>query len=303
MPRISITIIPNQYPESPHYQLKQVKIDPTNLMHGKGTPSYKLIKTLKTENTKKPTVQVSAEPAVNQFLSGTPTAAPQKQASTGLFKRLVAKMFGSENQPTKPAEKTTAKHRPAQQTRRRSPGEGHQRGRSPQHAQRKSTGRSSSGDHKKRDDDNQSPSRGGRSRRGTRGGQRHSGQRREGQQRDDQQPSGQQRDDQQRGGQQRGGQRRSTGQRRGSEQRSGGDSTPPSGNKMAAHDTPGIHSSLNPGYDPAPTYQPINTTSYSEFDTPRSDDNQKNGNIAADTSSTKKENKEMPNKGDKETSD
>lgn len=97
---VKITIIPNQFLESPHYQFKQTKIDPASLDHSKGTPSYQLSKTIKAEPSKKPEIKPFIEPAIQQFLSVghsvpiTPSSA--RKTSPGLFKRLMAKMFGSE---------------------------------------------------------------------------------------------------------------------------------------------------------------------------------------------------------------
>ncbi|AJC50666.1 RNAse E [Coxiella endosymbiont of Amblyomma americanum] len=97
---VKITIIPNQYMETPLYQMKQIRIDLKNLEHGKGIPSYKLSKIFKAETSKKQEIRPSSEPVIQQFLStGTPLTAssfPRKTFSGGLFKRLMAKMFGTE---------------------------------------------------------------------------------------------------------------------------------------------------------------------------------------------------------------
>ncbi|QHG92647.1 Rne/Rng family ribonuclease [Coxiella endosymbiont of Amblyomma sculptum] len=97
---VKITVIPNQYIETPFYQLKQIKIDLGNLEHGKGISSYKLAKFFKTEISKKQKINPPSKPIVQQFLSTekipliTTTNFPQKTGSGGVFKRLMAKMFG-----------------------------------------------------------------------------------------------------------------------------------------------------------------------------------------------------------------
>lgn len=97
---VKITVIPNQYMETPLYQLKQIKINPASLKHGKGMPSYKLVKVFKTETPKKQEIKPLLEPVIRQFLpteeaaQAVPTLC--KTPSSGLFKRLMAKMFGAE---------------------------------------------------------------------------------------------------------------------------------------------------------------------------------------------------------------
>src|SRR3990167_3126702 len=108
--QVKITIIPNEHMESPHYQLKQIKIDPLLLEHDKGTPSYRLAKSLRSDDIKKPVIPTTAEPIIHQFLTTAPPLPTSRtQTNTGLFKRLMSKMFGSEtqslSQPTKPLEK------------------------------------------------------------------------------------------------------------------------------------------------------------------------------------------------------
>lgn len=153
--QVKITIIPNQYLESPHYQFKQIKIDPAVLEHGKGALSYKLIKSLRSDTTKKPPTKVAPEPIVNQFLTTTPPMpGTRHQTNTGLFKRLMSKMFGNEaQQPPRSAAKsaTRGKSRPSE-------GKPQSSGRYQQTARRRS----------------HPPSSRGRSRRGSRGGQRRS---------------------------------------------------------------------------------------------------------------------------------
>ena len=102
---VKITVVPNQYMETPTYQLKQIKIDPASLDHAKGMLSYKLAKIYKTEIPQKQETKPFVEPIVQQFLTTprmmqTPIV-PRKLGNTGLFKRLMTKMFGS-NEPLKP---------------------------------------------------------------------------------------------------------------------------------------------------------------------------------------------------------
>jgi ribonuclease E len=170
--QVKITIIANQYLESPQYQFKQIKIDPASLDHGKGTPSYKFNKMVKPEIAPMAETKAVVEPIIQQFLTTTPPPSPamRKAASTGLFKRLMSKMFGGEEtpptsqapaQPLKPAVGTTHEQ-PAKQ------------GESRPHHHHRPSGQGTEG-HGHRDNNfRRSPrgKRGGRSRRGTRGGQR-----------------------------------------------------------------------------------------------------------------------------------
>ncbi|QTS84109.1 Rne/Rng family ribonuclease [Coxiella endosymbiont of Amblyomma nuttalli] len=118
---VKITVIPNQYMETPTYQLKQIKIDPSNLNHAKGMPSYKLAKIYKTEVPQRQEIKPFTEPVIQRFLTTTGTTStsiitpPRKSGSTGLFKRLMTKMFGSDEPPKPPASKTT-EHIPQQQS-------------------------------------------------------------------------------------------------------------------------------------------------------------------------------------------
>lgn len=162
---VKITIIPNQYMETPLYQLKQIKIDPTSLEHGKGMPSYKLSKVFKTEAPQKQEIKPLPEPVVQQFLSSEETTRTiiRKTSTGGLFKRLMAKMFGSEE--TKPQLSTISitpfQHptEPFRKERKRYPGERH----------RTSSGGGVGANTSKRHHRNHSNNR---SRRGTRGGRR-----------------------------------------------------------------------------------------------------------------------------------
>jgi len=178
--QVKITIIPNQHLESPQYQFKQIKIDPSSLDHSKGTPSYKLAKSVKTtESTKKQTTKAPAfEPVVQQFLStAPPSPTPHKQANQGLFKRLMAKMFGNEVQsptsPTATSKSPARRRRPEARDEASRSKEGQRR---TQPRRNKPTTGSSSrrGGQTRRSGEQQPPrsSRGGRSRRGSRGGQR-----------------------------------------------------------------------------------------------------------------------------------
>lgn len=109
---VKITVVPNQYMETPTYQLKQIKIDPASLDHAKGTLSYKLAKICKTEIPQKQETKPFVEPIIQQFLTiprrmmQTPIV-PRKPGNTGLFKRLMTKMFGSNEHLKPPASKIT----------------------------------------------------------------------------------------------------------------------------------------------------------------------------------------------------
>lgn len=127
---VKITVVPNQYIETPTYQLKQIKIDPANLDHTKGTLSYKLAKIHKTEIPQRQEIRPFAEPIIQQFLT-TPRMIPtpimpRKPGNTGLFKRLMTKMFGS-NEPLSPDPKTREsllqqpRHRSSGSNKRRQP--------------------------------------------------------------------------------------------------------------------------------------------------------------------------------------
>lgn len=172
--QVKITIIPNQYLELPHYQFKQIKIDPSSLEHGKGTASYKLAKSLKTESMKKQTAKmpVVVEPIIQQFLTTTPpTPTSRKQPNTGLFKRLILKMFGNESQGPRPAGTKATTKRSAKVGRA---GSGSRDGRHRTQSHRGTkTGSACRGGQQRRSN-TQQRSRGGRSRRGSRGGQRRS---------------------------------------------------------------------------------------------------------------------------------
>lgn len=122
---VKITIISNQYMETPLYQLKQIKIDPASLEHGKGMPSYKLAKIFKTETPLKKEIKTPpAAPVIQQFLPTeknplTPktTAAISKTPRSGLFKRLMAKMFGIETEEeVKSSHREDPSHHPEQVT-------------------------------------------------------------------------------------------------------------------------------------------------------------------------------------------
>ncbi|MFW0094710.1 MAG: Rne/Rng family ribonuclease [Coxiella endosymbiont of Haemaphysalis qinghaiensis] len=102
---VKITVIPNQYMETPLYQLKQIKTDPASLEHGIGMPSYKLTKVFKAETPQKQEIKPLPEPAIQKFLSIKETfltaAVTRKTHSLGLFKRLMAKMFGGTEEEVK----------------------------------------------------------------------------------------------------------------------------------------------------------------------------------------------------------
>lgn len=110
---VKITIVPNQYMETPLYQLRQIKINPANLEHGKGMPSYKLAKICKVEVPQKQEMKPLIEPVIQQFLSPTPiipTTIPRKTTTPGLFKRLMVKMFGGDEEESAKVSGTAAIH-------------------------------------------------------------------------------------------------------------------------------------------------------------------------------------------------
>ena len=171
---VKITIVPNQYMETPLYQLRQIKIDPASLEHGKGMVSYKLTKVFKTEVLQKQEIRLFSEPAIQQFLIPPPApTTPRKTTATpGLFKRLMVKMFGGEEESStavtpsvKP--RTPERHKLSSSARaRRQQGGGY--------ASRKSTG--SRRHHPRSGGVGHGESQcGTRSRRGTRGGRRDHG--------------------------------------------------------------------------------------------------------------------------------
>ncbi len=93
---IRITVIANEYLDLPQYIIKQVKSSAANLDHSQGTPSYQLSKNIKTDVLQKSNVPPTKEPAIQQFLSPAVQTTQEKSANTGLFRRLMKKMFGSE---------------------------------------------------------------------------------------------------------------------------------------------------------------------------------------------------------------
>lgn len=125
---VKITVIPNQYMETPLYQLKQIKTDPASLEHGIGVPSYKLTKIFKAETSQKQEIKPLPEPAVQKFLSikdtlFTATAVTHKTHRLGLFKRLIAKMFGTEKEVKSLLSKSRTAS-PTPQNATKSPGRG-----------------------------------------------------------------------------------------------------------------------------------------------------------------------------------
>jgi len=130
-----ITIIPNQYLQSPHYQLKTIKDE-----HSKHVPSYKQIKLPKADGTthKKAPSRISNEPAINDFLSnGVPTSTQglEKKAGEGIVKRILGFVFGDDKEEgtkTKEPASTPSPHtqqKPNRQPRKRNTqGQSSQRG-------------------------------------------------------------------------------------------------------------------------------------------------------------------------------
>lgn len=165
---VKITIISNQYMETPLYQLKQIKIDSASLEHGKGMPSYKLAKVFKAETLQKQEIKPLPEPVIQQFLSTEETpptaAATRKTPSSGLFKRLMAKMFGAEEEA-----KSSPRDSPPPQQTTQSPRRGERRRYSGERPRRSSSVAGHPGDAKRHHPRSSNSSR---SRRGTRGGRR-----------------------------------------------------------------------------------------------------------------------------------
>lgn len=99
---VKITIVPNEYMKTPLYQLRQIKIDPTNLEHGKGMASYKLTKIFKIEAPQKQEIKPLGEPAIQQFLAHSSIEKTKilsrKITTPHLFKRLIVKMFGGDEE-------------------------------------------------------------------------------------------------------------------------------------------------------------------------------------------------------------
>ncbi len=112
---VKIVVIPNEYIESPQYQIKQIKCDLKSIEAGEGIPTYRLVKAIRLEAAaKKPIMKSAVEPIINQFLvsetdstltprstpvssSTTNTGASGSNSSNGLIKRLWQKMFGNED--------------------------------------------------------------------------------------------------------------------------------------------------------------------------------------------------------------
>ena len=186
--QVKVTVIPNEFLESPHYQLKQFKCNPDHLEHGKGVPSYKLLKSIKSEAShaaKKPqSKQTASEPAINQFLSTTaPTPIPQAKSSTpssGLIKRLWAKMFGTEDEQSTKSETTQKpvqkQHSRAHHPHRKPRQEGSRHNKAKKQQPRKPAKsepqqEKAAKSHPAKERSTNDPQNRGRTRRGTRGGQ------------------------------------------------------------------------------------------------------------------------------------
>lgn len=128
---VQVLIIPNQYLQSPHYQIKHVKSEQINRV----APSYKLVKLPKVDGTtnKKMIAEKhrEAEPAINEFLSTAPkaptgTSSGTKTAAPGFLKKIKDIVFGPEEKSTtthatqKPEPKNTQQsHRQSTGDRRR----------------------------------------------------------------------------------------------------------------------------------------------------------------------------------------
>lgn len=185
--QVKITILPNEFLQSPQYVLKQLKCNQDQLDHGQGVASYKLLRSIKTESngTSKKTaiIKPQAEPAINQFLSTAiplmPTPSAKPTASNSLIKRLWTKMFGAETQmvtkppistPDDPQRSQDHRHQRGKATGEKS-GRHHHRHPRPDKRQQPQHQHSQDNDKQETARSGQQPARGGRTRRGSRGGQ------------------------------------------------------------------------------------------------------------------------------------
>ena len=117
-----ITVIPNQNLETPDYTLKSSDYNPET--SGK-IPSYEQIKQIKTSTSSKPVKPAARtfdEPIMNQYLT-IPDAPSNASGGTGLFKRLITRMFGDEK-PAEAEPATPTKQQPAKQAARGRQGQG-----------------------------------------------------------------------------------------------------------------------------------------------------------------------------------
>lgn len=185
---VKITIIPNEFIESPQYQIKQVRLDLHTTDETQNLPSYRLVKSQRVENaSKRPLPKPTAEPVINQFLSqepgvSTPQSRPDSSPSTtggggGLIKRLWNKMFGAEEsvKPKQSETRSRPQHRPHSERRpyNRNAGAGsYQRHRSHRPEGDRPQADHPQGEHSYADRNADDTPR-GRTRRGTRGGRRH----------------------------------------------------------------------------------------------------------------------------------
>lgn len=190
---VKITIIPNEFIESPQYQIKQVRLDLHAADENQNLPSYRIVKSQRLEAaSKRPLPKPTAEPVINQFLSqepgvSTPQSRPDSSSSatgggSGLIKRLWNKMFGAEEaiKPKQNETRSRPQHRPHQERRpynRNAGGGSYQR-----HRHNRPEGDRPQGDRPQGDrpqtersyaDRNAGDAPRGRTRRGTRGGRRH----------------------------------------------------------------------------------------------------------------------------------
>jgi ribonuclease E len=89
-----ITVIPNQHYETPDYSIKSSDFNPAATTQVASYEQIKKAKPSPTSRAAKPAARTFDEPIMNQYLS-IPDA-QSNSAGTGLFKRLITRMFGDE---------------------------------------------------------------------------------------------------------------------------------------------------------------------------------------------------------------
>lgn len=116
---VKLTVVPNPHIQTPHYNIRHLK--KTNEPdHKHNVPSYKLLRSNKTESNNKNNARKSKieEPVINQFLSKSEAPKRQDKAAQepGLIRRMLNKMFGS-TEEVKEEPKTTQRSRNPQRNR------------------------------------------------------------------------------------------------------------------------------------------------------------------------------------------
>lgn len=117
--QVKITVIPNEHLQTPHYQLRQIKMDASNIDYDKNAPSYKAIKSQQIENAPaRRTNFRQDEPVIRQFVNAPLDAPPpippaaRKSSQSGLIKRLWDSMFGASAPAENTQPVTEQTHRP-----------------------------------------------------------------------------------------------------------------------------------------------------------------------------------------------